>query len=312
MQTKQIKPSTLEIIKEITRVIKYKFKDIPKYNGDFEEWFHSIQEIELTLKNHLPTIIADYLPLRKDVWKLAVKEMYGKMPFSKEYVLKNYRKITDEIPYLFYPSKRPERLIILFTGYINYESYNRFSWYFDETEKWDSDTAYLFLGDQSLHWYVGTQSNPQMNIYKKIIMNTLDTLNLSPDKAYSIGASMGGYAAILFATICGLKGAISVHPQLCRKSSERYHLDNWKRKFSECGSNFIDLEDIILKYPYTPSIYLEVGRHPADEAGLEEFIKSINSKNSLFILKRIDTPQHETKNPSKNFIEDTIKFFETQ
>ncbi len=308
--TTQIRPSTAEIVSDIAKVIKTYLNHIPAYTGNFDDWLNTVNLYLEELTCHLDSRIAEYLPLRDDVWKLVVKELYGVMPFSKEYILKKYRKVKNNIPYLFYPSTNPKRLIILFTGYIDYEAYSRFSWYFDEKELWNSENAYLFLGDQSLYWYVGQQDMPTCHIYQMIILDTLKELKLSPLQAYTIGASMGGYAAILLATLCELKGAIAVHPQLCKKSAERYQKENWKRQINKCGTNFVDLEDVIYKYEYTPTIYLEVGRHPSDEAGLNNFIQAINSKNTLFILKRIASTNHETQSPSKALIEGLIHFFE--
>lgn len=289
------KPSTMQIVDSVSNAIITHIPNVMPYQNNFKEWLIEIEKHQLLLQNVLNPTIAEYLPLKNEVWKLVIKKLYNVMPFSKEYILKIYRHTHKNIPYLLYPAKQPKYLIILFTGYINYESYNRFSWYFDETEQSNNDTAYLFLGDQSLHWYVGTPEMPTLLTYCEIINNTLETLNISHQSTFAVGASMGGYASILFGTICKLGGVIAVHPQLCKKSADRYHRDNWKRKINECGMNFINLDDLIMRHETIPPIYLEVGRNPADTAGLKNFTSAVNKKNSLLILRRHDSYLHETK-----------------
>ena len=309
------RPNTEELIDIVSKALILVLKnniDEKKYEGDFDEWFNSIKELIPEIEEVLPQEIKDLFPLRKEAWKLIVQKLYGRMPYSKEYILMRYRRVYKDIPYLFYPSKKvASKLIILFTGYIDYESYNRMSWYWDETEEWETDIAYLFLGDQSLHWYVGTPDSPKIDIYKDIILRTLDDLKLDSSSAFSVGASMGGYASIVFGILCKLGGVISVHPQLCKKSAERYHLDNWKRQINQCGSNFIEVDDLIAKSNYIPPLYLEVGQNPADTVGLKRSILEINNKNCILILKRVFSEEHETKSPTKKQIYNLIKFFES-
>lgn len=310
------RPNTKELVNIISKILtivikeeKIDLHEIQNIN-DFEQWLATIESLIPEIKERAPEVVKELFPLRTETWKLVFQKIYNRMPYSKEYILKNYKKHHKDIPYLFYPTKnQPSKLIILFTGYINYEAYNRMSWYWDETEKWETDTAYLFLGDQSLHWYVGTPEKPQLEIYKEIILNTLAELNLETSDAFTVGASMGGYASIIFGILCKLGGIISVHPQLCKKSAERYQLDNWKRQISECGMNFIEIDDLIAKSDYIPPLYLEVGRHPADVAGLQTVILEINNKNGIFILKRIASNAHDSKSPEKKQIEDIVEFF---
>ena len=52
-------------------------------------------------------------------------------------------------------------MIILFSGLSGHKTYNRYSWYWDENEKWEQDTVYLFLNDLKEEWYVGNENKPR-------------------------------------------------------------------------------------------------------------------------------------------------------
>lgn len=298
----------MEIVFKVAELAR--LKKIFLYHESFDEWLIINKRNFLDFEGDIEEKeLQVHFPLRNEVWKLIYKELYGKMPFSKEYILKNYRHLYKGVPYLLYHANNPKKLIILFTGYIDYESYNRFSWYFDEYEKWDTDTAYLFLNDQSLHWYVGTPSNPTKNIYCEIIEKVREKLGIENDSIYTIGASMGGYAALLFGTICKVGGIISVHPQLCAKSADRYEKDNWKRKIYECGYEFIDINDLIAKSSHIPPIYLEISNHPADYYGVDQFLSELIKKECVFIINKNNKLEHSTTAPSKNRIIELVRFF---
>ena len=165
--------NTINIVRAIADVIKAK-DGFPLYEvGKYEAWAASYRTVESDLKLAASELFYNKdefyknFPLRDNNVKLIIKELYGFMPFSKENILKKYQKIHKNKTYLFYPGKKVKRLIILMTGYIDYVSYNRFSWYWDEEEKWERDTAYLFLCDVSKHWYVGVEGDKDKDIFKE-------------------------------------------------------------------------------------------------------------------------------------------------
>lgn len=308
--------NTLNIVHAMASIIKAN-GNIPSYEvGKYEDWVQNYRDIEDDLKYAAGELFYNKdefyknFPLRDNNVKLIIKELYGFMPFSKENILKRYQKKYKNKMYLFYPGKKVKRLIILMTGYIDYVSYNRFSWYWDEEEKWERDTAYLFLCDVSKHWYVGMEGEQDKEIYKEIIEGKLMELNLSSKDAYIIGASMGGYASLLFGIECGLGGIISVHPQLSKKSAYRYHKSDWILKINECGINFIEVDDLIAKTDNIPPLYLEIGRNPADQCGLKGVLEVLNNKKCFLLLNRTQTCEHDTKSPDRLKIEKLISVFD--
>lgn len=281
------------------------------YDGSFSEWYAAVAEKELLILDDLPSDVKSFLPLREEVYKLVIKELYGIMPFSKEYIVSRYQREYGGKKYLVYPAENPGRLVILFSGYINYVSYNRFSWYYDSNEQWCGDTVYLFLNDPSLHWYVGHEDKNESVIYREIIELVASEFGLGLQSVYAVGASMGGYAALLFSYMVGLGGCVAVHPQLCKQSAARYELDNWSRKISECGYRFLNIEDVIAMSKNNPIVYLEVGRHPSDACGLEGVVVELSKRNSSFILERTKAHEHNTQSPSREKIDQLICFFES-
>lgn len=290
------------------------FKDLGVdnlYGGDFSAWLKRMKEIEPYVANKLTENIRSFLPLRDEVYKLIVKALFEVMPFSKEYIVNNYQRIYKEKSYLIYPANKPSRMLVLFSGYINYISYNRFSWYFDEFEKWEGDTLYLFLNDPSLHWYVGESGKPEAAIYEEIIKKTAADYGIERNSIYAVGASMGGYAALYFSFSMGLAGCIAVHAQLSKKSAARYGIDNWYRKINDCGHQFIDVDDLIARSVHSPMVYLEAGRHPSDDFNLDRVVTELSKKNCVFAVERVSSLDHSTKSPSKEKIESIFSFFES-
>lgn len=283
---------------------------IQPYRGDFEEWKASFGAHHEKLTSLLPANVSNFLPLRDDVLKLIIKKLYGIMPFSREYIFKNYQRKHKDKHFLFYPAQNASRLCILFSGYIDRITYNRYSWYFDGSEKWGGDTAYLFLNDPSLHWYVGKEGSDDFATYSYIIDSVIKEIGIDRKRVFAIGASMGGYASLLYGLALNLGGCISVHPQLSYKGTRRYELGNWERQIRECGSNFYDVDDLIAKSKAIPQIYIESGDHPADIYGLDRVIQTLSDRNASFTVHRPVTAEHNTESPSKARIEALISFFE--
>jgi len=301
--------TTKDIVKQIANHIKKTNNSLLQYNS-FDEWIEKFRKKEEEYKNIFPIEVHKNFPLHDDVIKLIVKELFSIMPFSKPYILQNYERHLDGIDYLLYPSSNPHRLIILFSGLSGHKTYNRYSWYWDETEKWESNTVYLFLNDLSEQWYVGNDENPMGEKYIKIIQSVLNEYNISRSKTFTVGGSMGGYGAIFYAINMGLKGAIAIHPQITYKATRKHRADDWGKKIRACGSQFYDLTDYLFKRNIIPFLYLEYGLYEADREGAEELISTFQKRQALVIIRKTANPDHVTNNPSKQTIESIITFFE--
>jgi hypothetical protein len=236
----------------------------------------------------------------------------NKMPFDREFILKNYEFNEQGKEYIVYPSlnKKPKRLLVLFSGNGNRKTYNRYSWYWDINQKWEQDTIYLFINDTSNHWYVGTEDKPEFKIYQKIINSVMSDFNISNEFVYCIGGSMGGYASLLFSIKMGLRAAISIHPQINYKSVCKYNQDYWKLGIEETGKNFLNLEDVVHHTKKLPIIYIEHGTCEADLSAANTFINEARKKECFLINRKTASTEHNTDNPSKTSIESLIQYIE--
>lgn len=297
--------NTAQIIKTLKNLITSNLNDVPGCYEEFEMWYRE-REQNLCSGN-----LNSYLPIRSPVLKLVFKELFGTMPFDKEYVLKNYLYSAYGISYLVYPSKKPRRLLILFSGFINRVTFNRYSWFWDPEEKWEQDTVYLFLNDPTCHWYVGVKGNNLFDKYSNIITTVAENFKITNESIHTCGASMGGYAAILYGLHHKVKSIIAVHPQFSYKNAQRYINSRiWSDKISECGNQFIDLDDAVARSKKRPNLYLEISENPADTYGSTEFINEYLKREAILLIKKTCAENHETQSPSFELLKTTIDFFE--
>lgn len=304
-----MRPSTKEIVIAYSHSIKTVMPDLI-FSGCFDDWLKLVSDFETEIANDLDEKYHEFLPLRTEVMKLVVKELYGHMPYSKEYILRTYGQSRSGIKYVYFPSSGNKRLIVSFSGFIKYISFARLSWYFDSSEEWDGDTSYLFLGDPDCYWYVGKEESPTATIYEQIIISTMRNNGFSADKVFCVGASMGGYAALYFSIKLKLHSCFSIHAQLNKRSARLYELDNWDKNIRECGRNFYDVVDLVDSSSTLPNIYLEVGRHPSDRCGVDELFRSINKHSGVFVISNHQDLNHNTPNPTKETIAKYIELFE--
>lgn len=279
--------TTKDIIDIIVKNTKqHKIFLLEKIN--FDEWEKRYRGSEDFYKELFTENIYKNFPLHSDVLKLIYKELFSEMPFSKAYILKQYEQTLDEIDYLLFPAIKADRLVILFSGLSGHKTYNRFSWY----------------------WDVGTDKNPLREKYIKIIQSVLNKYSIDRGKTITVGGSMGGYASLLFAFDMGLRGAISVHPQITYKSTRKHHINDWESKIRECGSQFYDLTDFIFKRHTIPFVYLEYGDYEADKEGAEELIQGLQKREALVVFRKTLSKDHVTNNPSKVTVDSIITLFE--
>lgn len=289
------------------RKIKELYSDL-----SFNQWRILFLEKWCHFRNELPAQIAEKMPYGEDVHARIYHELYGVMPFSRDFIFKNYENNYKEKEYLVFPvaSNKPDKLIIFFSGNVGRKTYNRYSWYWDEKEEWSGDSVYLFLNDIDSHWYVGAKDSNEFETYLNIIKIVMNYYGITPEKVYAVGGSMGGYAAILFAISMRLKAAIAVNPQLCFRSALRYKEPSWEKKIRECGENFRDLSDEVFRFDSRPIIYIEQSLYEADQVGFDDFFKAIRKSKSFLILKQTDKQDHVTNNPTKSAISSIVNFIE--
>lgn len=220
------------------------------------------------------------------------------------YVLSKYQHKIFNRECLFYPAKDPKRLLIFFTG-LRKNVYIMWSWFWRDQEDWQ-DTAYLFIKDDDGCWYLGKDKESFVEDYISIINHFILLCNLPKEKVFTIGGSMGGYAAIFYATVLGLKAAIAINPQVNKKS--------WLlREFDDIGDQWKELENIVASCQKTPDLSLIYSYDPRDQSAGYDLLNVMKEKGSLIILRRHNSFQHTgAAHLTKEFVEMEIAYFEKQ
>lgn len=167
------------------------------------------------------------------------------------------------------------------------------------------------MKDDSFRYFLGDTEHPLTQTFRKIIIKYMETANVSAEKTFTIGGSMGGYAAIYYASLMQLNGAITNNPQIDYASTRAHQYQNWERNIRKVGSEWYDLPEFIFKWPCIPNIYLEYGNYRADRLAAEKLISALTqSENSLFIVRKTNWPGHTVNALSKITIESAIRMFE--
>ncbi len=290
--------NTIEIIDYVAKSFH---SDISLTELDFKEWALVYRYWE---QNWLDEEVKDHIPLREPVIKLVYKTLYGKMPFDKEYVLKNYEKVTDGIEYLYYPSEKPKNIMVFFSGYSERKTYNRYSWYWDEKEAWDTDTIYLFVRDPENYWYSECRFLPKL---RSALERCVTEVGLSFDDCIFIGGSMGGYGALRYGIELNVGGVVAIHPQLELDATKLHHDVTWFNNISHVSDSFVDISTIV--NGSLPKVYLEFGDYEADKIAANRLIKSYDASNGILIVSKHNSSDHVTASPSRSALEAICTFF---
>ncbi|WP_315132117.1 hypothetical protein [Achromobacter marplatensis] len=231
------------------------------------------------------------------------------MKWDSGYVRKKYAVNMLGQHGIFYPGQNTKRLVVGFSS-MGKDRYDRYSWFWEDSEVWD-ETAYLFLKDDSFRYFLGNDDCPLSQTFRKIILHHMESCGVSASQVFCIGGSMGGYAAIYYAALLGLNGAIVANPQLDYASSRAHSFQNWERQIRETGAQWYDLGEFVLKWEKIPNIYIEYGNYFADRFAAERFLRTLSqAHNSLVISRKTDWSGHTVDCLSRKTIESAIYFFE--
>lgn len=303
--------NTLDIILSVSFAIETNgYSSLLKYSN-WNDWNDFYLSVEDEIRDLCPIKTRDSFPLNNGVKKLIINELCSIMPFDRDYIFKKYESIHKDKPYLFFPALKAKKLLILFSGNGSHKTYNRYSWYWDEKELWDSqDTAYLFITDPDNTWYCGNEGDEDPSIYAEIINMKIKDLGIPRDSVYTIGGSMGGYAAVRYAIECELRGAISIHPQVNLSGVKKHHDREWEMKIKKAGTNFIALNDLVFHKNKLPLLYIENGAYESDLVQVNDLLEEYRKKECLVIHRKTNSLEHKTNNPSKESIDSLIHFWE--
>ncbi|MFM5253287.1 hypothetical protein ACEUBK_04020 [Aeromonas hydrophila] len=297
--------NTQEIIEFVAESFS---KDIAISSIGFSDWL----KIYRSWESYSPSILAvqtlsKIVPLRDPVVKLIYKKLYSLMPFDREYILKNYEKNHNGIDYLVYPSNNAKRLVVLLSGYSDRKTYNRYSWFWDDAERWNESTVYLFLNDIENTWYCGHNNN-KVDIYKNIISMSAARYNIQDKDIFLVGGSMGGYGAFRIGSEINVGGIISINPQTSIEAVSLHNDRSWFESIKKCGNNFIPVHELI-DIGTSKKIYLECGKYIPDSFDLEKISKVAAAKGGFFIFNYHTSTKHVTASPNKKQLEKIISLF---
>lgn len=119
-------------------------------------------------------------------------------PMHIAYVKSKYEQSFYGIDVLFYPAKNPQRLYILCNG-ATVGKYTMWSWFWRDDEAWE-DTAYLFLKDDAIRWYLGTQEEPLADTYCAIIATVMEWCGLTANQVLYYWSFNGWLCCLTFCT----------------------------------------------------------------------------------------------------------------
>lgn len=219
-----------------------------------------------------------------------------------EYVKATYEINLHGIDCLLYPAKNPKRLWVLFNG-ATVNRYTMWSWFWDTKEAWE-DTTYLFLKDDRITWYLGSEKEPLTSLYCAIITDIMRRSNLSPSDVYMIGHSMGGYAALYYGLLLHVGGIFALRPQI-----DWYHGIQYF-SIKKLEKIWVNIDELILKTKYIPYMYLQFGEFGPDKGAGETCISALLKKKACAIVEKTMNASHMGYHPTKEFINATLSYFE--
>jgi hypothetical protein len=232
--------------------------------------------------------------------------------WDRDYVRKKYGFTYLGLSCIYYPCEKAKRLLVFFSS-MDKDRFDRYSWFWHTDEIW-IDTAYLFIKDDSFHYFLGTDEKSMKDSVRKTIQFYMTKCNVIDEQVFCVGNSMGGYAAIYFALYAGLRGAIVCNPQVNYRAAQMHEYANWERHIREMGTQWYDLDVFYHKYgsKQKPAFYLEYGDYMADKQAAESLISSLIEQECLLIVRKTKWTGHTVNALLKQTIENAINYFEKE
>ncbi len=296
---------TIEIINSSS---KFYIDSVGSEYIGFESFKNVWKVLETSNLDGVDDKLSSFFPLREPVLKLIYKDIFGTMPFCKEYVLTHYQSEYEGLKYLHFPCNGiTKRLVVLYSGFSPRPTYNRFSWYWDESQTWEGDTVYLFLNDTDGSWYCGFEKD-KMDNYLELIKIIMNKYSLSNQEVFTIGGSMGGYGALLHGLKMNVKGIIAINPQVDALSASHHNDKTWTNNIKKAGENFKDIAGLLSES--NSSVYIEAGCYLADRNAIKSLSQSVTDRNGITLLNLHSAEKHNTSSPDKEQISILISLFE--
>src|ERR1700722_10921420 len=205
-----------------------------------------------------------------------VAELRGD-PALITYVKSSYERTMHGINYLLYPAQNPQQLWILFNG-ATPGKYTMWSWFWREDEAWDT-TAYLFLKDDDIRWYLGSAEEAKTTAYLDIITHVMDELGLEPSQICTIGHSMGGYAALYYGLQLAVGSIYVFRPQVTWDAAVTYY------SIKKLHDVWVDIDKLVRAELTLPSIYIQYGEFMPDKLGGKALVDAYIEQQGTIIVE---------------------------
>ena len=116
--------------------------------------------------------------------------------WDRDYVREKYKVAMLGVEGVYFPCINAKRLMVFFSS-MGKDRFDRYSWYWEKNEKWE-DTAYLFIKDDTFHYFLGTDDKPMKDSVRKVIAHYQELSNTTNEMTYTVGGSMGGLCGYIF------------------------------------------------------------------------------------------------------------------
>jgi hypothetical protein len=207
-------------------------------------------------------------------------------------------KCYNGISYVFLrPDAAPRSLIVCF-GAMGKGGYSRVSWFLPNHHK--RSDAYLFLRDPLESYYCGFET-PLFGTYAEIIRKAIVDADVEPRHVLTVGNSMGGTAAIMFAGILGLGAAAATNPQVDLESAAKSPW-GWASRMRRAAAPFRELHLLLPSLPFLPNIHLFVGSSEADQSACDALLRCVQETGNDIVLHVLED-DHISGSPTASEIE---------
>jgi hypothetical protein len=215
-------------------------------------------------------------------------------------VIKEHRVVHQSIDALVFEPDTVEKIVVCFTG-MQVGRYNRWSWFCNRYQL--DKILYIIFKDDDRLFYLDRETKGLVSEHhSEFIINKLKKHNLDSKKLYTIGSSMGGYAAIYFAFKLNAAVAMATSPLAdIDSATPRINPENntlspattlWIRQMKALGNNWVDLDQYILMSHSNPQVFLTYGTNPPDVLAANKLINAMTLKNIKHIDQPVDSNNH--------------------
>jgi pimeloyl-ACP methyl ester carboxylesterase len=202
-----------------------------------------------------------------------------------------------------------KKVVVCFSG-MNLGRYERWSWFYQRFLKNDQ-TIYIVFKDDDFLFYLNREGKDTETLHAKFLLEILKEYNLTTSKLYTVGSSMGGYAAIYYSLLLSGGGAIVSNPLVDLDSATHHSHTLWTRKIKECNQQWKNIIDMIKCHKNKTNFFLSYGNYLPDVLASSKLINALNETNLTYVRHRDEESIHRDTLNKKNMFQ-LINFWNSQ